>query len=340
MRAPLRLGLYGLVLVVVFTVSGFTANAVISDETVQNWTEESGDDTHDGHGGSEQMSSATATGEHEDHAVGTDSLGLASAQEGYQLTTVNAPTETGTEGEVSFVVTGPDGDPVTDFDVDHEMDMHLIVVRSDGQDFRHVHPEMDAQGTWSIPWEWETAGTYQVFADFVPSGTGKGLTLSTAVQVAGDYAPTPAAEPITHTSVEDFDVSVEGDLIAGQSSELTMSITREGEPVTDLEPYLGAYGHLVALREGDLAYLHVHPHGEEPETGETSGPNITFMTTAPTDGRYLLYLDFKVENEVHTAQLVLDATKAGHDGADSSAEEDSDSLDSGHDHEEDDDHGH
>ena len=46
------------------------------------------------------------------------------------------------------------------------------------------------------------------------------------------------------------------------SPRLTARVTRDGEPVTDLEPYLAAYGHLVALREGDLAYLHVHPDGE------------------------------------------------------------------------------
>ena len=40
---------------------------------------------------------------------------------------------------------------------------------------------------------------------------------------------------------------------------LTLTVTKDGQPVTDLQPYLGAYGHLVALRAGDLAYLHVHP---------------------------------------------------------------------------------
>ena len=93
---------------------------------------------------------------------------------------------------------------------------------------------------------------------------------------------------------------------------LTVRLTRDGLPVTLLEPYLGAYGHLVALREGDLAYLHVHPHGEEPETGQTSGPEVAFEVTAPTPGRYLLYLDFQVDGQVHTAPFVLD-TGAHHD---------------------------
>src|SRR5699024_11976515 len=81
-----------------------------------------------------------------------------------------------------------------------------------------------------------------------------------------------------------------------------------GAPVSELEPYLGAFGHLVALRDGDLAYLHVHPHGEVPAAGETSGPDIVFEATAPTSGRDLLYLDFQVAGQVHTAPLVLAAS--------------------------------
>ncbi len=78
--------------------------------------------------------------------------------------------------------------------------------------------------------------------------------------------------------------------------------------MTSLEPYLGAYGHLVALRAGDLAYLHTHPEGAEPVDGEVSGPEVKFATTAPTPGRYYLYFDFQVDGQVHSARFVLDTT--------------------------------
>ncbi len=89
---------------------------------------------------------------------------------------------------------------------------------------------------------------------------------------------------------------------------LTLRVSRDGQPVTDLEPYLGAYGHLVALREGDLAYLHVHPGGE-PSDGQTlPGPDIEFGAEVPSAGGYHLYLDFKHAGVVRTAQFTLDAT--------------------------------
>ncbi|MGC0144348.1 MULTISPECIES: heavy-metal-associated domain-containing protein [unclassified Pseudactinotalea] len=325
MKAPARLGLYGLVLVVVFAVAGFTANAVIPEDTVQAWVEETPEDHH-GQGDDEMNS-----GGHEAHGADAASLGLGLAQDGYQLTEVGTPDHTGTEDELTFALTGPDGQPVTDFELEHEQEMHLIVVRADGQHFRHVHPKRDEAGTWSIPWEWAAAGTYRIFADFVPAQTGEGMTLSTAVQVAGDYDPAPADHPVTEAAVDGFDVAVEGDLVAGRASDLTMTITREGEPVTELEPYLGAFGHLVALRDGDLAYLHVHPHGDAPEAGETSGPEIVFEATAPTAGRYLLYLDFQVDGQVYTAALVIDTTTGDTTGNNTDSG-DSDTGEEGADH--------
>ncbi|NDK32827.1 heavy-metal-associated domain-containing protein [Nesterenkonia haasae] len=308
MNAPARLGLYGLILVAVFAVAGFTANAVIDEDTVQAWVEETPENHHAAEG-DDGMSS----GGHRGHVVDAAPLGLSLAQDGYQLTNVSAPSSTDSEGEISLIVSGPGGEPVTGFELDHEQEMHLITVRSDGQYFRHVHPERDEAGTWSIPWEWEAAGSYRVFADFVPEDTGEGMTLSTTLEVAGDYDPGPADELVTATTVNGFEVAVEGDLVAGSASELTMTITAGGEPVTALEPYLGAFGHLVALRHGDLAYLHVHPHGDAPEVGDTAGAEIVFEVTTPTEGRYLLYLDFQVDGEVHTAPLVID-TVAGGDG--------------------------
>src|SRR5829696_8378139 len=74
--------------------------------------------------------------------------------------------------------------------------------------------------------------------------------------------------------------------------------SRHGHAV-HAEPYLGARGHLVALREGDLAYLHVHP----------SGNSVAFATGFPTAGRYRLYLQFKHDGRVHTAAFTCEVAR-------------------------------
>jgi hypothetical protein len=83
------------------------------------------------------------------------------------------------------------------------------------------------------------------------------------------------------------------------------AVLGDGQPVTDLQPYLAACGHLVALREGDLAYLHVHPE-EAPGDGRTpAGPEIVFTAQVPSAGTYRLFLDFRHGGRVHTAAFTV-----------------------------------
>lgn len=319
MKAGVRLAVYGAGLVVAFGAAFGIAKAVVPGSVVASWEQRaadshgadhdagSGPDSHDAH--SDDADGHAADG----HAAD----GLSLSADGYVLSPVEVPGVAGTEGRLSFQIQGDDGAPVTEFATVHEQELHLIVVRTDGAQFRHEHPALDAAtGTWSMPWRWDEAGAYRVYADFTPrAGDATGLTLSRIVDVAGRFEPVPAL-PRRTDEVAGFTVTLDGDLVAGAASELTATVTRDGAPVTTLAPYLGAFGHLVALRGGDLAYLHVHPTGDEPEPGAFSGPGVSFAAQVPTVGRYLLYLDFQVGGQVHTARFVVDALPpAAHDGA-------------------------
>ncbi|MFI6868370.1 hypothetical protein [Nocardia sp. NPDC050406] len=234
----------------------------------------------------------------------TDALGLLDTESGYTLSEISAPTAANQPGALSFRITGPNG-TVTAYDKEHEKDLHLIVARTDTSQFRHVHPVLGADGTWSIDWKWNEPGTYRVFTDFTPTGGPGGLTLSRTFDVAGNAVDRPLPPPSRTAEVDGYKVTLAGDLSTA-GSELTFDITRDGKPVTDLQPYLGAYGHLVALRASDLAYLHVHPQGEVGKT--PAGPAVAFHAEAPSGGEYRLYLDFSHNNAVHTAEFTIAAT--------------------------------
>lgn len=303
MNAGARLAVYGLGLVVAFGGAFGIAGAVIPTSVVSDWMKGT---EMNGHDGGHDSGATSANGSTSDTAGNLK--GLALSLNGYVLSPVEAPAGVGEPGELNFQIQDASGTPVTEYMTAHDKDLHLIVARSDGSQFRHVHPVLDeSTGTWSTPWEWAEAGSYRVFADFTPAGAdAPALTLTRTVQVAGEFAPV-VPHPTQVAEVSGFTVSLDGDLVAGSASELALTVTRDGQPVTALEPYLGAFGHLVALRDGDLAYLHVHAEGKEPKAGETSGPEIAFAAEAPTAGRYLLYLDFQVNGQVHTAEFVLDA---------------------------------
>lgn len=307
MNTAARLTLYGLGVVVAFGGAFGLAGALVPTSLVNEWTKGTEMNSHQSEHGTGETGTSSSTN------TTADSLkGLALGLNGYVLSPIEAPAGVGESGVLHFQIQDASGIPVTAFSTEHDKDLHLIVTRSDGSQFRHVHPVLDkATGTWSLPWEWSEAGSYRVFADFTPADAdASGLTLTRTVQVAGEFVPV-VPRPTLVAEVDGFTVSLEGDLVTGTASDLVLTVTRDGEPVTALEPYLGAFGHLVALRDGDLAYLHVHAEGDKPSTGETSGPEIAFAAEAPTAGRYLLYLDFQVDGRVHTAEFVVDATHGG-----------------------------
>lgn len=143
---------------------------------------------------------------------------------------------------------------------------------------------MTADGTWTVSLTLPAAGSYRVFADF--KHDGRKLTLARDVSVAGPSAAVvlPAAKA-TATAAGGYIVRVDaGTPVAGRDLTLRFDVTRAGRPVA-LQPYLGARGHLVALRSSDLAYLHVHPTG-----GAEAAGRVSFATEFATAGRYRLYL--------------------------------------------------
>jgi hypothetical protein len=229
--------------------------------------------------------------------------GLAASRGGYTLTPTDSTLTPGTSEAFSFRITGPDGAPVTGFDVEHDKRMHLIVVRRDTTGFVHVHPEMAADGAWSVPLTLPAAGSYRAFADFTPTG-GQSITLGVDLAAPGVFEPVSHA-PSRTAQVDGYTVELTGNLTAGQGSPVALTVSKDGAPVTDLQPYLAAYGHLVALREGDLAYLHVHPEGSPGDGRTPAGPRIDFVAQVPTEGSYRLFLDFQHNGVVRTAEFTV-----------------------------------
>jgi hypothetical protein len=236
--------------------------------------------------------------------------GLMSTDKGYTLELAETRVDAGNNVPLRFRITDSAGAAVTRYIDSHENRLHLIVVRRDMVGFQHVHPVLDGDGTWSVPVDLSRAGDYRVFADFVPAG-GEALTLGADLHVAGRYDPRPLPVAQTSTVVDGYTVTLSGTPEANESSMLTLTVSRNGKPVTDLQPYLGAYGHLVALRVSDLAYLHVHPMGEPGDGATASGPEIGFHTTVPSNGDYRLFLDFKHDDVVRTAEFTVSVDPTG-----------------------------
>lgn len=328
MNTPMKLGLFAAGLVIAFGAAAGVGNAIgpigSTGEIAQHGAGHAGADTTDStaaHGAGSAASTESgsdeaaggAAGDHAAHGSAAEAAaeeipeGLMLSQHGYTLALAQVSLPAGEAVPFAFQVLGPDGSPVTSYEQTHDKDLHLIAVRRDMTDFQHVHPELAEDGTWKSSLDL-TAGQWRVFADFAPTEHGQAMTLGVDLAVAGDYDPQPLPEPAAAAGVDGYTVTLDGELRAGRETELTLSVSRDGQPVTDLQPYLAAYGHLVALRDGDLAYLHVHPAGAPGDGTTEPGPDITFYATAPSRGDYRLFLDFQHEGVVRTAEFTAAAT--------------------------------
>jgi hypothetical protein len=298
MNTAAKLSAYGVALALVAD-GGWAIGAAVGPHP-----EATGSAGHPGaHGGEDAVPGDTHSGTVAEATQTDQPDGLASSRGGYTLTPTSATLTPGTTGPFSFRIIGPGGTPVTGYDVEHEKRMHLIVVRRDTAGFQHIHPELAPDGTWTVPLTLPQGGSYRAFADFTPAG-GQGMTLGVDLAAPGDYRPV-SYPPSRDASVDGYQVRLDGDLIPGRSSKVTLSVTKDGRPVADLQPYLGAYGHLVALRSGDLAYLHVHPDGAPGDGTTPAGPTVTFYAEVPSAGNYRLFLDFQHAGKVRTAEFTV-----------------------------------
>ena len=281
MKGPAKLLLFAVVLAGVFGVSYAVGSALDPVGMAQS---ENGDDGAHGGAGDEPHTPP----------------GLAVADDGFRIVTSTTSLRVGSATAFAFEILDDDGRVVREFDVEHTKRMHLIVVRRDLSQFVHLHPELDQQGAWVTDLTVDAPGTYRAFADFAVDGEKH--TLGVDLFAPGEVAPEAIrASSRTVDAGDGYSATLAGEAVAGEESTLSFQIHRRGEPVSHLPHYLGAAGHLVVLRAGDLAFLHVHPETDR----------LAFDAEFPTAGTYALYLQFDSCDGVRTARFVIDVEDAG-----------------------------
>jgi hypothetical protein len=259
MSAGARVGSFGALLVAIFAL------AVLAGRALDPATEAAGSADH----------AASGAGEHA--AAGTGA--------GLRLVAGDTTLSPGRRGRLDFAILDEHGERVRDFAVEQGRRMHLIVVRRDLRRFQHLHPREVAPGAWTTPLTLPDAGVYHAFADFQTGG--ERTTLGTDLFAGGRFAPLALPAPSNVAATDGYDVSLRDD-----ATTLRFTVGRGGKRLTDLQPYLGARGHLVVLREGDLAYAHVHP---------VNAGELAFATDDLEPGRHRLFLQFRHADRVHTA---------------------------------------
>ncbi len=196
------------------------------------------------------------------------------------------------------------GEPIEQFDTNHEQKQHLMIVSKDLSHFAHVHPVYLGKGIFEVKTEFPSGGAYKLIADFVPTG-GNAMSKMEWIEVEGE-----AKKPVKVAPDDDLLTIVDGKQVTLQISSLAaneeamltyiLQDARTSMPVTNLEPYMGAIGHVVVLSEDTEKYLHVHPLEEE-----GTGPDARFVTEFPGSGIYKIWGQFKHNDKIITIPFVV-----------------------------------
>ena len=188
--------------------------------------------------------------------------GLAPSEQGYTFDTPITSFSAGGANGYRFRILGPDGKAHTSFAEDQTKLMHFYAIRSDLTNFQHLHPTMSKDGMWSVQLPTGASGPYRVYASFIAKdGSGKQheLVLSRPLTVSGPYQAAPLPPASATADVDGYTATLHGQLMSSMAMPVTLSITRSGQPVSDLQPYLETYAHVTAFRSSDLAFAHLHP---------------------------------------------------------------------------------
>lgn len=218
----------------------------------------------------------------------------------------------------TFFIANDQGTTVRDFATVHEKIMHLIVVRKDLQEFQHLHPDFNkATGQFTLAnLTFPSSGTYRIFPDFTPvigqlgpDGVPLSVTLYEDVNVGNlaNYKPQALTDTQLSKTLQGYQVQLTPSptpVAAGQSTTLTFAINQNSKSVTNLEKYLGALGHTVVLREGDLEFLHTHALDEN-VTNQTG--KVDFAVTFPTAAKYKVFSQFQHQGKILTTDFILTA---------------------------------
>jgi hypothetical protein len=255
---------------------------------------------------------------------------------GLEFSTSPAVVRVGQPFQMRFKISHPGtGAAVQKFETVHERQYHLFLISQDMEHFEHIHPEQQADGSWLMEATLPKAGYYKVLSDFMPSGGSAQFLARPLVTAgyAGDYEGDSAhltPDTVLTKTVDDLTATLAYDpekclvgLYCHLNFVLTDAVTKQ--PVTDLQTYLGAFGHTLIMSEDMVDYVHSHPldilaqpddDGGPPVflippgadlEALRGGPKVTFEGLMPKPGRYRAWTQFRRHDKLHTFAFTFEA---------------------------------
>jgi hypothetical protein len=195
--------------------------------------------------------------------------------------------------------------PISLFQIKYEKIMHAIIVDSSLSYYEHIHPEQ--VGTeFNLKTSFPQEGTYYIYLNYSPLGSTEQVDMFTITAGNPEEITQSIQKPETNftKTVSDYEVTLK------RQQPLTLEIKdkQTKKPITDLQPYLGAFGHLAMIHQQTHSFIHVHP--TQTNLGQVAGPTIEFLPMSltnvpPEKGVYRIFIQFKHNDKVNLVDFTI-----------------------------------
>ena len=226
-----------------------------------------------------------------------------------EITAESAPIRAGLPVMLDFQIKDPAGFDAGTLQVVHEKLLHLILVSHDLSWFSHEHPQPIGHGAFRLRTTFPAGGTYVLFNDFTPDSSG--------MQVVPVEMTVAGATPRAHEAkiddgktkrIDGCDVTLSHTpLLPSIACAMTFTLTRHGQPVADLEPFLGVPGHLIVINRERTVFIHSHPLENQPSSGAGI---VQFNVVFDRPGVYKAWGQFQRQGKVLTVPFVFEVAAA------------------------------
>ena len=262
-------------------------------------TSKKADKNPDGHQ-QEPVASLVDRGPHvADHSSGMDAILVIQTEP----ETVHA----GAAAKLRLMIHDAKGKMLTDFETVHEQKIHLIIVSNGLDQFAHIHPQIDRDGNMTADYTFPTGGTYWLYADHKPLKHEQATAMA-ELKVAGDSPPPtqPTPNESSRITVDDLNAEVLVENIAASgATRIEFSLTDSANsPVADLQPYMGAMGHLVIISADGKQYVHAHAAENDSSHGK-----VEFEAHFAKPGIHKAWGQFQRGGKVQIIPFVFDTTR-------------------------------
>jgi len=223
---------------------------------------------------------------------------------------------------VRFSILDQEQKSLSRFKVIHDKEIHAFIVGENFSYFYHLHPVFK-DGYWQSTIHQEITGSPNFIVDFTLLGNRNNTVLGKQLTLPGITQPKTLPTPSDLITDQSFNYRFFGGISSSSSTSLVVNITDLDGNVVKLEKYLGVLGHAIAFNISSNKYYHFHSMSEKSMmecpahslaivdrwlTADANSGNIHLMGDVKEAGLYLVYLQFKSKNEIHTLPFTINVS--------------------------------